>query len=952
MKARFTDNAGNAEGPIISDATAAVAYRAPVLSSVTTSGDDLGGAVIWSWVKPSNASEIWRYEYTGSGESGWVELTGDAALTTKALTATEFEAGDTDFRIRVQYGTAQDDLEAGPESNTVSTPLRFVPRAPADLATVAQVGAVALSWTAPATDGGSAITDYEVQYREPPQTEEDWPATTWTSTGSTAASHTVTGLAQATKFEFRVRAVNATGPSAASSVGAATTLAEQQEPPRVASIVRRSPSSSPTNADALTWRVTFSEDVKNVNDADFAVSGTTATLSVSEVTASTVYDVKASGGDLANLNATATLAFANGQNILDLADIALSNTTPTGTNDNTYAVDNTAPRVTSIERQAPSSSPTNANTLTWRVTFGEDVKNVNGTDFTVGGTTAMLTVSEVTASTVVRRDRLRGNLAGLNATAALAFASSRNIADTAGNTLTNTTPTGTNDNTYAVDNTAPRVASIARRTPSSSPTNADALTWRVTFSEDVKNLDDADFTVSGTTAGLAVSEVTASTVYDVTASGGDLASLSATVTLAFASTRNIADTAGNTLTNTTPTGTNDNTYAVDNTAPRVASIVRRTPSSSPTNADTLTWRVTFSEDVENVDRADFTVSGPTGATLSVSEVTASTVYDVTASGGDLASLDATATLAFASTRNILDTVGNALSNTAPTGTNDNTYAVDNTAPRVVSIVRRTAVVVADEREHADVAGDVRRGREKREQYGLHGGRHDGDAGGERGDGVDGVRRDRVRGRPRGPERHGGACVRKQPEHRRHGRPRPFERHADGDQRQHLCGRQHGADGDDHGGAGDEHGGVHGDVHLLGGGVGLRRGRHHGGQRRGLGVHGDGRGYGVHGAHHAGGRRFGDGGRGGGERGGRGGQRQHRGRACDVHLHRAGGGQHGPAGDVDRAADAVVVADERGHADVAGDVRRGREERGRGGFPGERADRGHALGERGDGVDGL
>ena len=41
--------------------------------------------------------------------------------------------------------------------------------------------------------------------------------------------------------------------------------------------------------------------------------------------------------------------------------------------------------------------------------------------------------------------------------------------------------------------------------------------------------------------------------------------------------------------------------AADSTAPTVASIVRQTPPSSPTNADTLVWRVTFSEAVSNVD---------------------------------------------------------------------------------------------------------------------------------------------------------------------------------------------------------------------------------------------------------------------------------------------------------------------------------------------------------------
>ena len=133
------------------------------------------------------------------------------------------------------------------------------------------------------------------------------------------------------------------------------------------------------------------------------------------------------------------------------------------------------------------------------------------------------------------------------------------------------------------DVTAPRVASIERQDPSSSPTNADSLTWRVTFNENVGNVDAADFAVAATTASLAVVEATASTVYDVTASGGDLAGLTATVTLSFASAQDIADAAGNALSNTAPTGANQAGYAVDNTGPTVTITVPGT-SSAPFEA--------------------------------------------------------------------------------------------------------------------------------------------------------------------------------------------------------------------------------------------------------------------------------------------------------------------------------------------------------------------------------
>ena len=132
-------------------------------------------------------------------------------------------------------------------------------------------------------------------------------------------------------------------------------------------------------------------------------------------------------------------------------------------------------------------------------------------------------------------------------------------------------------------------------------------------------------------------------------------------------------------------GTVKTTSGTDTTAPRVTSIVRKSPPSSPTNADDLVWWVTFSEAVSNVNAADFSVSGTTGDHAAFGVVAMTRVYAVIVSGGDLADLDATVTLAFASGQDIEDAAGNALTNTTPTGTNENDYVVDNTAPTVVSI---------------------------------------------------------------------------------------------------------------------------------------------------------------------------------------------------------------------------------------------------------------------------
>ena len=78
----------------------------------------------------------------------------------------------------------------------------------------------------------------------------------------------------------------------------------------------------------------------------------------------------------------------------------------------------------------------------------------------------------------------------------------------------------------------------------------------------------------------------------------------------------------------------------DTTAPTVTSIVRRDPATSPTNANTLKWRVTFNENVKDISDADFAIGGTT-ASLDVTG--SNSVYDVTASGGNLADRNGTVT---------------------------------------------------------------------------------------------------------------------------------------------------------------------------------------------------------------------------------------------------------------------------------------------------------------------
>ena len=284
-------------------------------------------------------------------------------------------------------------------------------------------------------------------------------------------------------------------------------------------------------------------------------------------------------------------------------------------------VNRAAPRVTSIMRQDPATSPTNADELTWRVVFSKTVTNVDETDFVVrvvDSTAPPLTVttSQVMDETGAWDIKASGDsLVNLNGRVILRFAPRQNIGDTAGNVLAETKPTEANEDTYVLDNTAPRVTSIARQDPATSSTNADKLTWRVTFDESVREVTADDFALTVTTsdrvfdvtAMQSVAEVPGETgIWDVTASGGDLSNLDATVTLRFAPDQGIADLAGNALSSTIPTQSSDPSFTLDNTAPT------GTITGVPANSDApFTATIMFSEPVTEFVQQDIIASNAT-----------------------------------------------------------------------------------------------------------------------------------------------------------------------------------------------------------------------------------------------------------------------------------------------------------------------------------------------------
>jgi len=105
-----------------------------------------------------------------------------------------------------------------PSAHSNDVTLYTEPTEPINLAVTVLGSSVSLSWSAPISNGGSAVTDYVIEYQL--TTGGTWAIfADGTNTDTTA---TIIGLSNGTSYDFRVKAVNIIGPSIPSLVVTAT----------------------------------------------------------------------------------------------------------------------------------------------------------------------------------------------------------------------------------------------------------------------------------------------------------------------------------------------------------------------------------------------------------------------------------------------------------------------------------------------------------------------------------------------------------------------------------------------------------------------------------------------------------------------------------------------------------------------------------------------------------
>ena len=186
--------------------------NAPVLDAPTSDNGSIG--ITWS-VPDNGGKPISDYvvQYKRTSRTEWTTFT-DGTSTATSATITGVNNG-VSYVVRVAAVNPKGQGAWSAESTSVVP--GNVPDQIADLAATAQDGAVALTWTVPAST--LTVTSHELQYKK--QGDPSWiPFIGTIAIEESAATATVSGLTNGETYDFEVVAVNAVGSSPAASASA------------------------------------------------------------------------------------------------------------------------------------------------------------------------------------------------------------------------------------------------------------------------------------------------------------------------------------------------------------------------------------------------------------------------------------------------------------------------------------------------------------------------------------------------------------------------------------------------------------------------------------------------------------------------------------------------------------------------------------------------------------
>ena len=277
---------------------------------------------------------------------------------------------------------------------------------------------------------------------------------------------------------------------------------------------------------------------------------------------------------------------------------------------------------TSLSIARAQSQITADATVSYIVTFDQDVTGVDPADFNLVTTGAIANASIASVSGSGKTYTVEVNTGTGNGDLRLDLKDDDSIKNGASVPLgaTGTGNGAKTGQTYTINKTPPDVFSIDRKT--AVLTAADALTYVVNFTQDVTGVDTGDFAlVSNGIQGASISSVKklSDRSYEVIVNSGTGNGQLGLNLVDNDSIRNLRQV----VLGGTGTGNGNFTgqaYTIDKTAPLVSSIQRANPN--PTNARTVNYTVVFSQNVTGVDGTDFRlVSGGAVRGAGISSVT-------------------------------------------------------------------------------------------------------------------------------------------------------------------------------------------------------------------------------------------------------------------------------------------------------------------------------------------
>ena len=262
------------------------ATGSPTISGTVQVGQTLAASTTGITDPDGTTNASYSYQWTAN------DGTYDSDIANATASTYTLVAGDAGKMIKVRV-TFTDD--AGNEeiltSAATAAVAAAVPGVPGILSvSVNDTGKLDVSWDAPDSNGGSAVTGYKVQWKE---AADSWDTPAEVSeTTVTGTSHTVTGLTDGMGYTFRVFAVNSAGDSSASDDASGTP--RETTAPTVSSATVDGATLTLTFSEGLTetplpavttFTVNVGDDQRGVNSV--AISGSTVTLTLASAATST-----------------------------------------------------------------------------------------------------------------------------------------------------------------------------------------------------------------------------------------------------------------------------------------------------------------------------------------------------------------------------------------------------------------------------------------------------------------------------------------------------------------------------------------------------------------------------------------------------------------------------------------------------------------------------------------